>query len=77
MGLSETPQKPEGFDGKIENLKYMKEHAPHRYHETVQTIKDMAQGDDPEEVRQYYPGWEKEDFEDLLRELGEAQTKKV
>ena len=74
MAISENPQKPDGFDDKIENLKFMKENMPHKYAQTIYEIKDMADGDDLDGVRQqYYSGWENADFENLLMELGETE----
>ena len=73
MALSENPQKPEGFEDQLENLKFQKARIPHQYQQTIDQIRDIAGGHDPDEIHdQYYPGWEKADFEDLLMELGES-----
>jgi hypothetical protein len=73
MGLSETPQRAEGFEEKLENLQFLKEKMPRKFHEVVGQIKDIAKGYDPDGIHeQFYPGWEKyPDFEDLLKEVGE------
>jgi hypothetical protein len=72
MGVSENPQRAEGFEDKVENLQFMKEHVPHRFQDTVDQIRDIAEGYDPDGIKdQYYPGWEKADFEELLMEVGE------
>ena len=72
MSRIDSPHKPEGFDDKVENLKFMKENVPHNYMGAIYEIRDMSQGGDPEGSRNiYYPGWEDEDFEALLIELGE------
>ncbi len=74
MALSENPKRPDGFEDKLENLKLMKKEVPTMYSSTVNAIMDMAEGGDPDGVReQYYPGWENADFEDLLTELGESK----
>lgn len=72
MKLSENPQLPEGFETKVKNLQFMKEQVPDSFQSAVNDIKNIAKGNDPEGLAdQFYPGWEKADFEELLLEVGE------
>ena len=72
MNVSEGPQKPEGYDDKLDNLKFIKAKVPFQYPQTLDELRDMANGGDLDGIRgQYYPGWEDNDFKSLLEELGE------
>ena len=72
MQLSESTQRPEGFEDKVENLLFMKKKVQHRYAETINEIRNLAKGSDPDGLRdQYYVGWTDQDLADLLKEIGE------
>lgn len=74
--LKEKKAQPEGFADQVENLKFMKVRrgGMDSYLQTIDQIREMAKGGDPEDLReQYYKGWVDTDFADLLREVGETQ----
>ena len=70
MPVSESPQRPDNFNEKLEQIRSLKGTAG--YYRTLGGIQELARGEDPAGIRdEYYPGWTDEDFVALLHELGE------
>jgi len=68
------------IENRVKSFLDMKTRAPEFYQEAIRDLKSLASEADAnnEALRaiknRYYPGWEPEDFKELLRRLGEIQT---
>jgi len=74
----------EDFLLKVVGYKNIQKSDPDQYEKIEDDLKEMAQGGDPDGVRQLYPGWTDEDFEELLSRLdsveiqpGDKETEEV
>ena len=73
-GVSETPQRPteEILQAKVDDYNRLKEDVPHRYYQVVNELQDFSRGEGEQDVlNQYYKGWTKEDFHEVLKRLEE------
>lgn len=62
----------EDFQNKIDGYLQTKEVTPHRYYEVVSELQDWSAGEGDQGLRDmYYQGWTDEDFQEVLRRLGE------
>lgn len=81
MGI-ESESKAEGgrpteedIEDKLENLDFQKKRFPNQFEQTMDQLEELAAGNDEEGLGdKYYPGWVKEDFDNLIsRARGEQK----
>lgn len=65
---------PEDFEDQFDNLTFQKKRNPGSYLQTLDQIKAMAAGENPNGIRiKYYSGWENKHFAELLKQMGEEK----
>lgn len=63
----------EDFLLKVVGYKKIQQSDPDQFEKIKDDLKKLAQGGDPDGVRQFYPGWTNKDFKELLSRLDSAE----
>ena len=73
LGESQSPHNlPSDYDSLLLSLQNMKRNDPYGFNTFVTDLRNLANGEDEANLRQYYPSWTRQNFRDLFTALGEA-----
>jgi hypothetical protein len=60
---------PEDFEDVLDNMMIQRKRSPGMFGSTQAQLEQMAQGEDADGAREYYPGWTDDHFKKLLEAL--------